>query len=1087
MSTRRKRSRQQTDPSSVTSQPPPPSSKKATRSSTRKQQAQIQAPMGSIASSSSATMPTLAPPPLKEYNDNSSDMFGDDIDINPDFPEPGIDDDDELKAAIQASLKENYAHSPRTKTKVVNLPSPAPTNDRISHGREGWKRDYTICKSRWGKRGEVEGYAGMVATIHDWKYGDVEDSIKFQLDYEDIDGRQIVMKLEIVFKDLKTYPASYSLVLFSEDKLPRRAETTFSRFADIYDLDIPLLLERLVASLQGDDDATGGVPPDFEDEDEEVEYDADGVGIGDEWTEAPGRGFEVAKGSVEDLGSKFSLLKEHFEQAKNFNYRPGLTRVSDFWVVSYSIPLKNLPIDPNTLGMWDDGLVEAWKDDQRITLLIGTETYPPHLDRMRYWLGFHKDYKPSPEVMVSSTRGQGGLAPFYLSEPLLDYLKTFGRCFKLKTAYSLNWATADRIGMDEDQSNQVFKHSHVPKSTGPRDKGDPLDKGLQNNIPLCAFHWVLRRFMEAPKYCLNCGLQVAVPSLRPYVCNKDLCLYSFMSLGLGPSLEHIIKTHPGVVDILLSFAYSAASSTTRMELPLKLHIVVPPEYGILEPTLFDDLPDQRNALVWLIDQLPKVSEIKAELESGKKLNKIEAPAASIAVLRWVVGSCRAYLKEAKPNEGVSNGFASATYGMSEKLKQFVFVVGSPEQESNFKSEVEAAQKADKNCAQYPTLLAFHGSGADRWHNILRTGLDFNEIECGRAYGNGVYFAPEYTISMEGYARANISHRANADYQLSRATALVELVNVPNTFVSHNPFYVVNNIKQIRPFLLLVAGTNNGDTVAVTTTAPTAAVSKAAQPADKFFKHDPKLKKPTTYNNQPLQVKMPEKLKRTTYIDDEPDDETDYKILHPDPPPAPIKSFKPTLKSRIGRIQQMPPPSETSVVASKALGKEFKTLVKAQGEGKLPFYVDPETDSLYCWLLELHEFPDSLLKTDLKKHKIPSIIAELRFPASFPHSPPFMRILHPRCLPFMQGGGGNITAGGSVCNEILTASGWNPAFCVEAIVRDIMVNMTEATPPARLDTRAWDRPYTLREAIDAYKRVAVQHGWQVPEDFDRLAT
>ncbi|WWD16977.1 hypothetical protein CI109_101411 [Kwoniella shandongensis] len=896
MSTRRKRSRQQTDPSSVTSQPPPPSSKKATRSSTRKQQAQIQAPMGSIASSSSATMPTLAPPPLKEYNDNSSDMFGDDIDINPDFPEPGIDDDDELKAAIQASLKENYAHSPRTKTKVVNLPSPAPTNDRISHGREGWKRDYTICKSRWGKRGEVEGYAGMVATIHDWKYGDVEDSIKFQLDYEDIDGRQIVMKLEIVFKDLKTYPASYSLVLFSEDKLPRRAETTFSRFADIYDLDIPLLLERLVASLQGDDDATGGVPPDFEDEDEEVEYDADGVGIGDEWTEAPGRGFEVAKGSVEDLGSKFSLLKEHFEQAKNFNYRPGLTRVSDFW---------NLPIDPNTLGMWDDGLVEAWKDDQRITLLIGTETYPPHLDRMRYWLGFHKDF------MVSSTRGQGGLAPFYLSEPLLDYLKTFGRCFKLKTAYSLNWATADRIGMDEDQSNQVFKHSHVPKSTGPRDKGDPLDKGLQNNIPLCAFHWVLRRFMEAPKYCLCADL---------------------------------------------------------------LSIVVPPEYGILEPTLFDDLPDQRNALVWLIDQLPKVSEIKAELESGKKLNKIEAPAASIAVLRWVVGSCRAYLKEAKPNEGVSNGFASATYGMSEKLKQFVFVVGSPEQEiSN------------------PTSISW-------WHNILRTGLDFNEIECGRNTPSRWKAMPAPTLVIE-----------------------------PTPTI---------NCREQRPWLSL---------------------------------------------------KMPEKLKRTTYIDDEPDDETDYKILHPDPPPAPIKSFKPTLKSRIGRIQQMPPPSETSVVASKALGKEFKTLVKAQGEGKLPFYVDPETDSLYCWLLELHEFPDSLLKTDLKKHKIPSIIAELRFPASFPHSPPFMRILHPRCLPFMQGGGGNITAGGSVCNEILTASGWNPAFCVEAIVRDIMVNMTEATPPARLDTRAWDRPYTLREAIDAYKRVAVQHGWQVPEDFDRLAT
>lgn len=86
----------------------------------------------------------------------------------------------------------------------------------------------------------------------------------------------------------------------------------------------------------------------------------------------------------------------------------------------------------------------------------------------------------------------------------------------------------------------------------------------------------------------------------------------------------------------------------------------------------------------------------------------------------------------------------------------------------------------------------------------------------------------------------------------------------------------------------------------------------------------------------------------------------------------------------------------------------------------------------------------------------------------------MRILHPRFLPFAQGGGGNITAGGSVCNEVLTSTGWNPAFVVEAIIRDIMVNMVEAEPPARLDMRRYDTPYGLYEAMEAYKRVALQH-------------
>lgn len=40
------------------------------------------------------------------------------------------------------------------------------------------------------------------------------------------------------------------------------------------------------------------------------------------------------------------------------------------------------------------------------------------------------------------------------------------------------------------------------------------------------------------------------------------------TIRLGPSLPHTIMTHPGVVDLLLSFAHAAAGSTTRMALPL---------------------------------------------------------------------------------------------------------------------------------------------------------------------------------------------------------------------------------------------------------------------------------------------------------------------------------------------------------------------------------------------------------------------------------------------------------------------------------------------------------------------------------------
>ena len=70
----------------------------------------------------------------------------------------------------------------------------------------------------------------------------------------------------------------------------------------------------------------------------------------------------------------------------------------------------------------------------------------------------------------------------------------------------------------------------------------------------------------------------------------------------------------------------------------------------------------------------------------------------------------------------------------------------------------------------------------------------------------------------------------------------------------------------------------------------------------------------------------------------------------------------------------------------------------------------------------------------------SIIFEIRFPPSFPLAPPFFRIITPRFLPFIQGGGGHVTggwwsvvflsfvltvlcgSGGSICMDLLTSDG-----------------------------------------------------------------
>ena len=83
--------------------------------------------------------------------------------------------------------------------------------------------------------------------------------------------------------------------------------------------------------------------------------------------------------------------------------------------------------------------------------------------------------------------------------------------------------------------------------------------------------------------------------------------------------------------------------------------------------------------------------------------------------------------------------------------QFRFAQGSPDKEQRFLNALRAEQANFD--PQYPTIFAFHGSPLPNWHSIIRAGLDFKEVQHGRAYGHGVYHAQDQATSV-GYAQAN---------------------------------------------------------------------------------------------------------------------------------------------------------------------------------------------------------------------------------------------------------------------------------------------------------------------------------------------
>lgn len=130
------------------------------------------------------------------------------------------------------------------------------------------------------------------------------------------------------------------------------------------------------------------------------------------------------------------------------------------------------------------------------------------------------------------------------------------------------------------------------------------------------------------------------------------------------------------------------------------------------------------------------------------------------------------------------------------------------------------------------------------------------------------------------------------------------------------------------------------------------------------------------------------------------------------------------------LVQLPTPTYANMGATRRLQSDFRELLKVQEttpSHELGWYVDPaKFDNVYQWIVELHSFEMFNegkkvlpLVTDMKKNKVTSIVLELRFPGSYPMGPPFVRVIRPRFLPFQKGGGGNVTAGGALCMELLT--------------------------------------------------------------------
>ena len=169
----------------------------------------------------------------------------------------------------------------------------------------------------------------------------------------------------------------------------------------------------------------------------------------------------------------------------------------------------------------------------------------------------------------------------------------------------------------------------------------------------------------------------------------------------------------------------------------------------------------------------------------------------------------------------------------------------------------------------------------------------------------------------------------------------------------------------------------------------------------------------------------------------------------------------------------------SAAATKVITKEYMRLMKLQTRGQNEGIVVsmPDEANGYRWAVAVTPPDDTALFNELQafasKHSVPAHIEmEMLFSQDFPMTPPFVRVLRPR-FAFHTG---HVTLGGSICIELLTSSGWSPAYTIESLL--IQLRSLFIVGEARLDPLQPNVAYGEQEAREAFRRVAAQHGWRV---------
>ena len=181
-----------------------------------------------------------------------------------------------------------------------------------------------------------------------------------------------------------------------------------------------------------------------------------------------------------------------------------------------------------------------------------------------------------------------GYRQCFISSPMRQLMDDiFLHLVRIRNIHDCGWEGAKHHLREQNHLTQLEgQHDYVYHEEIPSKKDLPAivnadhinDELESKSLPLVAMQFTMVYLMRCTEFCLVCHKKTeeSFEAIKPYVCSDPLCLYQYMSLGFGPSIEHEILTQPYVVDLLISFCYAAASADRLRGYPDGMGLIVPP-------------------------------------------------------------------------------------------------------------------------------------------------------------------------------------------------------------------------------------------------------------------------------------------------------------------------------------------------------------------------------------------------------------------------------------------------------------------------------------------------------------------------------